>query len=208
MNRAPMAGISLPMMVSKRIFAVVAILLLLPFAVGFFLSPQWEATGEAPLEIDPDRAFEWLTSARHWHVWNQSAEDHPVPFAVEYSGPEFGVGSKLHWSHEQLGRGELEVIEMDPGSRVRIQIIAGAGEPVLSEVQIERQPPRIRRRDWSTFSGLGPLDGYVAWVAKQAGDARIARSLETFETHVAAAKDPAPPTPDDPTADPAETTPK
>lgn len=191
------------MKVSKRIFAVVAILLLLPLAAGFFLPRQWEATGEAPLEIDPDRAFEWLTSARHWHEWNQSAEDQPVPFEVEYSGPEFGVGSKLYWRHEQAGRGELEVVEIDPGSRVRIRISPDAAAPIFSEVQIERQPPVIRRRLWSTFNGLGPLDGYVAWVAKLEGNSRIARSLETLEQRITATADS---TADPP--DPTETTPK
>lgn len=174
------------MFANKRLLFAVLALLLAPLVIGAFLSKDWEATGRVDLELDPEEVFTWLESAKHWHEWNQASEESPVPFRVEFSSPTHGVGSKVYWSHERHGKGVLEVVEIDPGRRVKVVVTPEGGTPLYSEVLFEAQSsqPAISRRDWSVFSGLGPLGGYVAWIAEQAGRTRIAKSLGCLEAEV------------------------
>ncbi len=105
------------------ILGIVAALAAAIVVGGFLLPTEQFVSRSVVINADQDDVFTLVNDYRQFNRWSPWAERDPDA-EYEFSGPDAGVGARMSWSSEDpnVGSGTQEIIEVDPGSRVRTRL--------------------------------------------------------------------------------------
>ncbi|MCF6300287.1 MAG: SRPBCC family protein [Proteobacteria bacterium] len=107
------------MRVIKYIFLALVFLVFLFFVVGYFLPEKVEINRSIKIDRPAKMVFKQINSMHHFNQWSPWGESDPNA-KYTFSGPEYGVGSKMTWTGDMgAGSGSLEIIESVPNSLVK-----------------------------------------------------------------------------------------
>src|SRR6478735_6465263 len=105
------------MKIIKFLLLALLALLLVLLVGGMFLSSKFSVSRSVQVAAAPDKIYPLVASPRqwkHWSVWN--ARDPAM--AIEYSGPESGVGAVWAWKSKTEGDGRMSFTAAEPPTRV------------------------------------------------------------------------------------------
>lgn len=90
---------------------------------GFLLPSEQFVSRSVVVEADQTEVFALVNNYRQFNRWSPWAAKDPDT-KYEFSGPDSGVGAKMSWQSENpnVGSGSQEIIEVEPGSRVRTRL--------------------------------------------------------------------------------------
>ncbi len=90
---------------------------------GFLLPSEQFVSRSVVVEADQAEVFALVNDYRQFNRWSPWAAKDPDT-KYEFSGPDSGVGAKMSWQSEDpnVGSGSQEIIEVEPGSRVRTRL--------------------------------------------------------------------------------------
>lgn len=136
--------------------------------VGGMLSPR-EIRVERSIQIStpPEAVFPCLTDLEIWQEWEPwGAQD--ASLKVRFGETRRGLGASYSWSGDKMGQGTLEIIAIDPPTRVDYRLVFNGDEaaPGGSAFILKRIGPSKTAVTWSFESDLGDnpvsrLLGYV-----------------------------------------------
>ena len=79
-------------------------------------------TRSAEMEAPPERVHELVNHLQRWGEWSPWARKDPNQ-RIAFEGPEAGVGAAFSWAgNNQVGEGRIEIVESEPGERVKIRL--------------------------------------------------------------------------------------
>ncbi len=107
-----------------KIVLVILVVLVAAFLAGGMLLPSGQyVERSAVVAADQDDVFALVSDYRKFNKWSPWAEYDPAT-EYEFSGPATGVGSKMSWrsEHQNVGIGEQEIVEIQPGTMVRSKL--------------------------------------------------------------------------------------
>lgn len=79
-------------------------------------------TRSAVMEAPPERVHELVNRLERWGEWSPWARKDPDQ-RIAFEGPEAGVGAAFSWAgNNQVGEGRIEIVESEPGERVKIRL--------------------------------------------------------------------------------------
>lgn len=130
------------MRVFKYLFFALLFLILLFFAYGFFfLEDKVQVSRTITIDRPAKMVFKTANSMHHFNAWSPWAKTDPNA-KYQFSGPEYGVGSKMSWQgNEEVGSGNQTIIESVPHELVKSELyFDGQGDdPAWASVVIKDQ---------------------------------------------------------------------
>lgn len=115
----------------KIIIAIVIAIPILFFAVGTLLPKQTHLQRSIDIDAPIGAVFSLVGDLREFSRWDPWSKKDPN-ISVNYSGPDFGVGSVRSWSgNSQVGTGSMTMTEYTPNASAAMAIKfgqAGAGD--------------------------------------------------------------------------------
>ena len=130
------------MRVFKYLFFALLFLILLFFAYGFFfLEDKVQVSRTITIDRPAKMVFKTANSMHHFNAWSPWAKTDPNA-KYQFSGPEYGVGSKMSWQgNEEVGSGSQTIIESVPHELVKSELyFDGQGDdPAWANVVIKDQ---------------------------------------------------------------------
>ncbi len=103
------------MSVFKKVLAVVVILLVALYLIGFALPSKYEVSRSIEIDGSDKDIFYFVIELREWKKWGVWFERDPK-MRVEYSGRPMNVGYKSSWLSESQGNGEMTITKIEPFS--------------------------------------------------------------------------------------------
>ncbi|MFT4940128.1 MAG: hypothetical protein ACI88A_003180 [Paraglaciecola sp.] len=104
------------MKILKKIFLVVAGLLLLLLIVGFLLPSEFKVQRSISIKAPASEVYKHVVNLRKWKTWGVWFKRDPT-MLITYSGAEGDVGMTSKWVSEQEGSGEMVIIALEPNQR-------------------------------------------------------------------------------------------
>ena len=107
-----------------KIVLGIVVVLVVAFVFGGMLLPSGQyVERSAAINADPAKVFALVSDYREFNKWSPWAALDPDA-EYEFSGPPTGVGSKMVWrsEHPNVGNGEQEIVEIQPGTMVRSKL--------------------------------------------------------------------------------------
>jgi effector-binding domain-containing protein/carbon monoxide dehydrogenase subunit G len=108
-----------------RLSLVLAVVVVLLVAIGFFLPDHTRVERAITIARPPAQVFAVLNGFRRFNDWSPWFELDPDA-SYRYSGPAFGVGAKASWSgNKSVGSGSQEIVESKPYESIRTALDFG-----------------------------------------------------------------------------------
>lgn len=107
----------------KRLLLGVILLTVVMAAVAYALPRHVIVQRSVAVNAPESDIFPYLNDLRRFNEWSPWAARDPET-RFEYSGQPQGVGARMQWrsDHPELGEGEQEIVESEPGKRVRVAL--------------------------------------------------------------------------------------
>jgi uncharacterized protein YndB with AHSA1/START domain len=96
-------------------------LIVVLFAGGYALSPEFRAVRSTVVNAPPDKVYALLADPREWKRWTVWNQRDPT-MAVTYSGPPTGVGAAWEWKSKTEGDGKMTFTAAEPGKRLGYEL--------------------------------------------------------------------------------------
>jgi uncharacterized protein YndB with AHSA1/START domain len=147
----------------KKSLIALSLLLVVLFVVGFALPSEFKVERSISIKGDAKQIYSYVADLRQWKKWGLWFQLDP-DMTVVYSGPEREVGMRSVWDSETQGRGEMELIALDPERRIIYTLyfpefnMKSTGELIITEQQEQTQ---VRWMNYGDIEG-GPLNNYFA----------------------------------------------
>lgn len=147
----------------KKSLIALSLLLVVLFVVGFALPSEFKVERSISIKGDAKQIYSYVADLRQWKKWGLWFQLDPH-MTVVYSGPEREVGMRSVWDSETQGRGEMELIALDPERRIIYTLyfpefnMKSTGELIITEQQEQTQ---VRWMNYGDIEG-GPLNNYFA----------------------------------------------
>lgn len=105
------------------VLGIVVVIAAVVVVCGFLLPSEQFVSRSVVVEADQAEVFALVNDYRQFNRWSPWAAKDPDT-KYEFSGPDSGVGAKMSWQSEDpnVGSGSQEIIEVEPGSRVRTRL--------------------------------------------------------------------------------------
>ncbi len=167
-----------PISLGPKILGTGALLLAAFLVVGWMLPGTWSARAETEIDAPPSVVLSRVDGTAGWRAWTTWPDSGTVE-----AGPERGAGSRLSWSHPELGNGvfEIESVEGDTLVRYGVRVQDGAmrtdGSLVLTDQDGRTQ---IQWREDGDL-GRNPLMGYWARFMRKAQSREMEKSLRRLK---------------------------
>lgn len=126
----------------KWIAAIVVGLIALILLVAAFLPKDRTFSQSIVIEKSPRLIFAQLNSMKNWENWSPFQEADPE-MTSEYSGPDFGVGSRQDWKSKVNGDGNMLITESIKNQKVLYQLDLGMGTTYPTWFDLERNPEGV-----------------------------------------------------------------
>jgi uncharacterized protein YndB with AHSA1/START domain len=125
------------------------------FLYGLTLPNEWHVEASHVIAAPPEAIYPSLAAPQRWTTWIRWIPDGDPTLQTATEGPESGVGASLTWSSEQLGQGQLTILETEPDRFVRYQLDL-QGETFSTNGKIQLFPVEEGTRVlWSDGGRLG-----------------------------------------------------
>ncbi len=105
------------MKVVKWLFGLVALLAVVLFIGGLFLSSNFSVTRSVSIQAAPEKIFPLIADPRQWKQWSVWNQRDPA-MAITYSGPPSGAGAAWEWKSKTEGDGKMSFTAAEPGQRL------------------------------------------------------------------------------------------
>ena len=107
------------MRITKWIFGIISLLIVVFFAGGFLLPQEVTVARSPELDAPAAQIFPHVNSPKATEAWSPWLSLDPAP-QVTYNDIPEGVGATMEWSSEDpaVGAGKMELIESIPDSKV------------------------------------------------------------------------------------------
>ena len=111
------------MRVFKYLFFALLFLVIVFFVYGFFfLEDKVQVSRSITIDRPAAKVFKAVNSMHHFNKWSPWSNYDPEA-KYEFSGPEYGVGSKMTWQgNEKVGSGKQTIIESSAHSMVKAEL--------------------------------------------------------------------------------------
>ncbi len=152
----------------RKITLGVLSLLVLGFVLSLFLPSTYEVERRLVIAAPPARIHGIVSDLHTWPDWTAWNEKRDRSLRFEYAGPERGKGARMSWKGEQLGEGNLEILESDAarGQRMKISFSGGAFTS-LNEIEFREagNGTEVLWRDRGEL-GFNPVARFIAYSGK------------------------------------------
>lgn len=101
----------------KWLLAAIAGLVLLLFAGGYALSPEFKAVRSVVVQASAEKVYPLLADPREWKRWTVWNRRDPS-MTIAYSGPPSGAGAAWSWKSKSEGDGQMTFTAAEPNRRV------------------------------------------------------------------------------------------
>jgi uncharacterized protein YndB with AHSA1/START domain len=96
---------------------VLVSLVLLLFAGGYALSPEFKAVRSVTIDAPAEKVYPLLADPREWKRWTVWNQRDPS-MAITYTGPLSGAGAAWEWKSKSEGDGKMTFTAAEPNRRV------------------------------------------------------------------------------------------
>ena len=96
---------------------VLLALLALLYGGGMLLSPKFSVSRSVQVAAPAERIYPLIASPRQWKAWSVWNQRDPA-MAIDYSGPESGVGAVWAWKSRSEGDGRMSFTAAEPPHRI------------------------------------------------------------------------------------------
>ena len=127
------------MKILKGILIFIAVIAIILVAITFFLPSKVAMERSTVIDSTPEMLFDQVNDLKNWEAWSPWHQLDP-DMNVEYSSEEpVGEGSWYSWSgNDQVGSGKLTILESNPHSRVRSEMLfMGTEDPSYADMIFE-----------------------------------------------------------------------
>lgn len=135
-----------------KILKIVALglgaLVVLLFAVGFFLPDKVHVERSVEIDAGAEKIFPYLNDFRQFNRWQPWAQlDANTDY--QYSGADSGVGARMAWSSDNpnVGHGSQEIIASSKNSRVETLLDFGSEGTARAYFQLQPED-NVTRITW------------------------------------------------------------
>lgn len=130
------------MKIVKWFLVVLIALVAIVLAVAAFLPKERTFSQSINIEKSPRLIFAQVNSMKNWENWSPFQEA-DTEMTSEYSGPEFGVGSRQDWKSKVNGDGSMIISESIGNEKVVYDLDLGMGTIYPSWFTLERNPETV-----------------------------------------------------------------
>lgn len=171
---------------ARLAFRVLFIVLILFAVIGLLLPSSTAVERSIVVRAPADKVFPHLNGMRAFHAWSPwSAIDPETVF--EFSGPEQGVGSRMHWSsgNQQVGQGSQEITLSVPDREVETLLQFGdkGNGTATFLLEPEGNGTRVRWR-FSTDFGWDLFSRYVGLMLDGMIGAQYDKGLQDLKARI------------------------
>jgi effector-binding domain-containing protein len=130
------------MKIVKSILIIVVAIIAILLVVTAFLPKERTFSQSINIEKSPRLIFAQLNSMKNWENWSPFQEADPE-MTSEYSGPDFGVGSRQDWKSKVNGDGYMVIVESIGNEKVVYDLDLGMGAIYPNWFTLERNPEAV-----------------------------------------------------------------
>ncbi|MGH6624534.1 MAG: SRPBCC family protein [Burkholderiaceae bacterium] len=147
----------------KRILLGVVVLAVIVVAIGWMLPSGFKVQRSVEIAAPPSKIYPLVVAPRQWKKWTVWNERDPA-MAIEYSGPESGVGAKWSWTSKTEGNGSIDFTAAVPDQRVDYALafpdvgMTSRGQVILQPAGTGTRVTMVNEGD----VGGNPLNRYFA----------------------------------------------
>jgi uncharacterized protein YndB with AHSA1/START domain len=125
------------MKILKGLFFSLLGLMLVFLVVGLFLPKAAHVERSITTTASPATVYGLVDGFQRFNEWSPWAGIDPDT-KYTYSGPATGVGARMEWTsaNPDVGNGSQEVIEVEPGHRVKSKLDFGMDNPTTSTISL------------------------------------------------------------------------
>lgn len=144
----------------RKVLLVLAILIAVLFAASFFLPKEAEVERSTVIDVKKEVLFDYLNSMKNFNDWSPWFEMDPNG-KYEFSGPEYGVGSKFSWESDKTGIGTQEIIASNPYNDITLKLVFDGQPPSEASYHLSTDGDKTKMT-WKFKTGLnGPMEKYL-----------------------------------------------
>lgn len=94
----------------------------------------------AVMPVSPDRVFPWVNNLKSFNQWSPWSKLDPN-CRYTFTGPDSGVGAKLHWSgNKKVGEGLMHIQESQLNRLIKMDLEFIRPFPSQSQVEFQFEP--------------------------------------------------------------------
>jgi hypothetical protein len=110
------------MKIVKKVLIVIAILVVLVLLVALFLPSQVHVERNAQINAPDSVVYAYLIDFNNRTSWDPWFEMEPSA-EVTISGSEKGVGARYAWKGEEIGSGEMTIVEVQENKSIKSRLV-------------------------------------------------------------------------------------
>jgi effector-binding domain-containing protein len=116
-----------------KFFGVLILIVLVILAILPVFLPEEVAVSERILiEAYPQTVFRQVNNYKNWRSWSPFELGDPQ-MKSEYSGPESGKGAMYSWTSEEMGDGNMTILQSDPYKFIQSRLEMGSSGTAFDE---------------------------------------------------------------------------
>lgn len=170
----------------KRVFVVLAALIVLLIGLSFLLPETAQVSRSVTINAPPQAVFPFVNSLQETEKWSPWLIRDPET-KLSYSGPNAGIGNTLSWSsdHRQVGSGTQQIIESVENQLVRTALDFGPMGTATASFVLEPDDEGTRVTwGFDTKLGLNPMSRWMGLMMDDWVGADYERGLENLKVLV------------------------
>lgn len=165
----------------RRIFGLVALVLVAFVAVGILLPGRWSVERSVTVQVPRDSAFAALSRVDRWRSWM------PWPEGVEPLGEaKTGVGAGFRWDDPRYGSGRFALSGAEPPRLLEYEVtLEGGAARIRGRIRLDRGENGTRVT-WSERGEFGqnPILGYTALFMEERQGTQLEGVLERLRRNL------------------------
>jgi len=166
-----------------RVLKVVAVLLLLVLAIGWYLPSDYKVERAIVIKAPPERIYALVATPRRWKEWSVWTRRDPA-MALQYFGPETGQGAGWSWDSRTEGKGRMTLKQSDPATGFSYELYFPDFDSTSTGDFRLQVVPEGTRVTWNNLGDFGPnpLKHYMALLMDRMAGPDFAAGLSNLKT--------------------------
>lgn len=174
-------------MIRKILMALAASLVLI-VGIGWFLPSKRHLERSITIHTDPTAIFKEVNSLKRWQYWSPWRDIDPHA-AVNYEGPEAGVGCTMSWTSEnpKVGKGVQQIVASETNQHIALNVdFADWDGTIAAGWKFEEKGENETLVTWSNDSDNHGklLNKYMDLIIYPALGKSYEQGLENLKAHV------------------------
>jgi len=145
----------------KRIATILAALVVVFLAAGFFLPSAWQVERSIDVPAGSEHVLPLVDAPKRWIEWAAWTPERYPDMQIEHGAVERGPGAVWSWKGESSGNGRMEILSSDARRGVDFELVFEGFEPARGSFRFE--PIETGTRVTWTIAGdagLNPISRY------------------------------------------------